>query len=282
MKMIFISLITTILLFTGCDNSKKDVLVDIHTKFGTMRVLLYDEAPLHKSNFLELASKGRYDSTQWHRIMKDFMVQGGDVAKKEGKTEDESDRIPAEINQQFIHVKGALAAARQPDQINPQWKSSASQFYIVHGKVFSEKELTIDQYALNQGISELLADPSYDTIKQKFVVLQQQRKLEEMNELAFSYIDLIETKMGISLKQDISPERLKAYTTLGGAPHLDNEYTIFGKVVEGVEVIDKLAAVQVDRKKKPIESLYLTMELVPMKKKDVTAQYGYEYADNKK
>ena len=98
-----------------------------------------------------------------------------------------------------------------------------------------------------------------------------------MNQLAFSYVDLVEDQLGISVKKKVDPARIEAYSTIGGAPHLDKEYTIFGRVVEGIEVVDKLAAVRVGKGDRPIEPTYLTMELVPMKKKEITDKYGYEY-----
>ena len=262
----------------GC-NSDKDILVNINTQFGTIKVLLYDETPLHKKNFIELVKAGKYDSTLWHRVIKNFMVQGGNVNEKEGTQESEGDRIPAEIIDDFIHTKGALAAARQPDGINPMKMSSASQFYIVHGKIFSEEELKIDQYALNQGLSELMRDSRYDTIAQQFINLQREGKNKEMNQLALRYIDLVESVKGISLRKDISEDRLEAYTTLGGAPHLDNEYTVFGRVVVGLQVVDQIASVSVGRANRPIEDIYMTMNIEEMPKKQVTEQYGYIYPE---
>ena len=123
----------------GC-NSDKDILVNINTQFGTIKVLLYDETPLHKKNFIELVRAEKYDSSLWHRVIKGFMVQGGNVNEKEGTQESLEDRIPAEIISNFMHTKGALAAARQPDRVNPEKMSSTSQFYIVHGKIFSKEE----------------------------------------------------------------------------------------------------------------------------------------------
>ena len=261
----------------GCDNTK-DVLVNIHTEFGTMKILLYDETPIHKKNFLELAKQGKYDSTEWHRIMENFMVQGGNINEKEGTVESDADRMPAEIIKGLLHTKGALAAARQPDGINSQKMSSSCQFYIVQGKIFTESELTVDQMALNQGLSQLMANPSYDTIRNQFVVLQQQNKIEEMNKLAFNYISLVESVQGISVYKETTPERIEAYSTIGGSPHLDNDYTIFGRVVEGLEVIYKLAAVQVGVDNQPISKTYMTMDLETMSKKDITAKYGYQYS----
>ena len=271
-------IIGLMIVFQGC-KSDKDVLVNINTQFGTIKVLLYEETPLHKKNFIELVKEGKYDSTQWHRIMKGFMVQGGNVNEKEGTQESLEDRIPAEIISSFMHTKGALAAARQPDRINPKKMSSASQFYIVHGKIFNKEELTIDQYALNQGLSELMRDPSYDTIAQQFIDLQRGNKIKEMNQLALRYVALVESVQGISLRKDISQDRLEAYTALGGAPHLDNGYTIFGRVVAGLEVVDQIASVSVGRANRPIEDLFMTMEIKVISKMEITKKYGYIYPE---
>ncbi len=271
-------IIGLMMVFQGC-KSDKDVLVNINTQFGTIKVLLYEETPLHKKNFIELVKEGKYDSTQWHRIMKGFMVQGGNMNEKEGTQESLEDRIPAEIISGFMHTKGALAAARQPDRINPKKMSSASQFYIVHGKIFNKEELTIDQYALNQGLSELMRDPSYDTIAQQFIDLQRGNKIKEMNQLALKYVALVESVQGISLRKDISQDRLEAYTTLGGAPHLDNGYTIFGRVVAGLEVVDQIASVSVGRANRPIEDFFMTMEIEVISKMEITKKYGYIYPE---
>ena len=271
-------IIGLMMVFQGC-KSDKDVLVNINTQFGTIKVLLYEETPLHKKNFIELVKEGKYDSTQWHRIMKGFMVQGGNVNEKGGTQESLEDRIPAEIISGFMHTKGALAAARQPDRINPKKMSSASQFYIVHGKIFNKEELTIDQYALNQGLSELMRDPSYDTIAQQFIDLQRRNKIKEMNQLALRYVALVESVQGISLRKDISQDRLEAYTTLGGAPHLDNGYTIFGRVVAGLGVVDQIASVSVGRANRPIEDLFMTMEIEVISKMEITKKYGYIYPE---
>ncbi len=262
----------------GC-NSDKDSLVNINTQFGTIKVLLYNETPLHKKNFIELVKAGKYDSTLWHRVMKGFMVQGGNVNQKEGTQESLEDRIPAEIISGFMHTKGALAAARQPDQANPKKMSSASQFYIVHGKIFSKEELTIDQFALNQGLSELMKNSSYDTIAQQFINLKRGNKIEEMNQLALRYVELVESVQGVSLRKNMALDRLEAYTTLGGAPHLDNEYTIFGRVVAGLEVVDQIASVSVGRANRPIEELFMTMEIEEVPKKEITEKYGYIYPE---
>lgn len=255
---------------------KKDDLVIIHTPFGDMTVLLYEETPLHKANFLRLAKSGAYDSTIWHRVIEDFMIQGGDVTKKKGSTDTDLDNVPAELDRGFYHTKGALAAARTGDNVNPERKSSSCQFYIVQGREVKRRDLEVDPSNMQKGISRLLSSAEYDTIRQKFQNLYQQGKNEAANDLAFSLIDLCEEKFDIKIWKDIPEDVLQDYEKLGGAPHLDGAYTVYGRVVEGLEVIDKVAAVKVNGSQ-PAEDVYITMDVVNLKTKEITKRYGYVY-----
>lgn len=276
------------MILTACGDKNKDYIVTIKTSFGDIKVLLYEETPLHKKNFIELAKSGRYDSTIFHRVMTDFMIQGGNIYEKEGTKEPISARVPMEVVEGLFHKKGELAAARQPDAINPNKESSSCQFYIVQGKVYTEPELTVDQYKLNQAMSAMLQRDGYDSLRDAFVQLQTAREFEKMSMLALDYKDECERVMGIELDKEISPERLAAYTSAGGVPHLDNEYTVFGRVIEGLDVIDKIAAVQVRAPRpgapvtSPVETIYLSMEVEEVKKKKITKMYGYEYPSTKK
>jgi len=259
----------------------KEKLVKIKTSHGEMTVLLYDETPLHKANFIKLVESGTYDSTIFHRVIQGFMIQGGDIYAGKAEQEPETGRIPAEIVEGFFHKKGELAAARQGDQINPDRKSSSSQFYIVHGRTWTEEELTIDQNMLNQGLGQLFQMGGYDTLRQQFIDLQTEGKIKEMNELALAQRDLVEQTFGVSLAINVSPEKLEAYTKIGGVPHLDGEYTVFGRVVEGLDVIDKIASVPTAVGDKPVADVTMTMEIVTMPKKEVTEKYGYKYPTTK-
>lgn len=274
MKKFFLLGLVGLLFGCGGDQEK---LVKIKTQFGDMTVLLYDETPKHKANFLKLAESGQYDSTVFHRVIQGFMIQGGDIYKGVPNAEPESERIDAEIVDKFFHKKGELAAARQGDQINPEKKSSGSQFYIVQGRVWKEEELTVDQLQLNQGLSQILEMEKYDSLKQQFIALQMENKFDEMNELALGLQDVVEAELGTDLSVEVSPEKLEAYTTVGGVPHLDGEYTVFGRVVEGLEVIDSVAAQQAGRAGQPRQQLPMTMEIVKMSKSEVTEKYGYVY-----
>jgi len=279
MKRLFVLALVLVIGLTACDKNK-DYLVVIHTEYGDMKAILYEETPLHKKNFIELAKAGKYDSTKWHRVIEDFMIQGGDVNTKEGTRETEADRIPAEIVEGFRHTKGALAAARQGDQVNPRKMSSGCQFYIVDGRTFSEVELTTDQMKLNQAVSQMLRDDQYDSLRQMFTELQQKGDYEAMNQLAMDSREYVSQEMGLDLhKTDVDMEMVEIYTKTDGVPHLDGEYTVFGRVVEGLDVIDKIAAVKTGRMDVPEKDTYMTIELEMVPKKEITKKYGYEYPE---
>lgn len=256
---------------------KKDFLVTIHTSLGDMRAVLYDETPLHRDNFLKLIKDGAYDSTTWHRVIKEFMIQGGGIDMKPNASK-RTDRIPAEFDSRLFHVKGALAAARQGDRVNPEKASSWCQFYIVQGKKWTEDELTLDQQKLNAGIGKMLQNDKHLALREELIAMQEKRDFDGMNKLVMSKASLVESELGISVRKDVSQDRIDAYTTIGGAPHLDDAYTVFGQVVEGFDVIDKIAETKTIREK-PIENLYLTIEVEEVPKKKLSKRYGISYPE---
>jgi len=268
-KLIFILLFT----ITSC-SMEKDVLITIGTPYGEMKAILFDETPEHKKNFVELTKSGKFNSTIFHRVMKDFMIQGGDVNAKEGANSI-TYTMPAEFNDKFFHSKGAIAAARMPDNVNPKQESSGCQFYIVDGRVFSKEELSTDFQKLYQGIQLLLLEEEYQEVKDQFLALQ--NNLVAYKELAFKYKDLVEEKYGIKSSIDIPSNRLESYSTIGGSPHLDGAYTVFGMVVEGMDVIDKIASVQTGPNNKPTEDVAMTISITMVKKNYITKNYGYQY-----
>ena len=251
----------------------KDVLITISTPYGDMKAILYDETPLHKKNFIELSKSGKFDSTIFHRVIENFMIQGGDVNLIR---EDEVDyTIPAEFNKKLFHRKGEIAAARMGDDVNPDKESSGCQFYIVHGKVYKEDELTLDINALYGGVRRLLQEDEYSDMRQKFV--DAQNDPEETQKLAISLSEVCEEKYGIQIRKNISDDVLKAYTTVGGVPHLDGAYTVFGRIVEGLDVIDKIAAVETGPADKPVEDVPMTFKVERISKEKITKNYGYTY-----
>lgn len=182
-----------------------------------MLVELYDETPQHRDNFLKLAEEGYFDGLLFHRVIDGFMIQGGDPESRNapsGKALGMGGpgyQVPAEFNSKYVHLKGALAAARQGDQVNPEKKSSGSQFYIVQGKPVSESNL-----------------------------------------------QLTEARNGIQY----TPEQKEEYMTIGGTPFLDQGYTVFGRVIDGLNVIDSIATVRTDSRDRPTEDVAMKIRVI--------------------
>jgi peptidyl-prolyl cis-trans isomerase B (cyclophilin B) len=283
-----ISIIFSICLFivTGCAQDN-DYVVTIKTSYGDMVAILYDETPKHKENFIKLAKEHFFDSTLFHRVIEGFMIQGGDPDSKGAASGQPLGRggpgytIDAEFNPKFFHEKGALSAARLGDQQNPTKASSGSQFYIVQGTKMTEEELKIDQMKLNQAMQQFFQDsvnrPAYDSI----VALYESGNMKAYQDYVIQLKPRVEKATGISAEKSVSPEVLKAYTTVGGAPNLDGGYTVFGKVIKGLEVVDKIAAVPKGLGDRPIEDIRMTVTVEELPKKEIEKLYGYKYPEKK-
>lgn len=259
--------------------SEKDYLVTISTEYGTMYAILYDETPAHKENFLDLARSGRYDSTQFHRVISDFMVQGGDVFTREGLPPEDWYTVPAEFNPSLIHEKGSIAAARQGDRMNPEKKSSGSQFYIVDGRVYSEEELTTDISKLQKAFTQYLQLDSNAALRQTYRRLYQNQEIDSLNALMLSKKVVLEQFFNVNLGLNKRENQIKAYTTVGGTPHLDDGYTVFGKVIKGLEVMEKISHLETGPNDKPIASVYMDVNVEIVSKKKITKEYGYKYPE---
>ena len=223
---------------SGCEStgmaSKEPAKVEIATKFGNMVVQLSDSTPQHRDNFLKLVDDQFYDSLIFHRVIREFMVQGGDP---QSKGADANARlgsggpgytVEAEIRPDLLHVKGALSAARQGDNVNPERRSSGSQFYLVQGRQFSENELS--------GIEGRIAA----------FANEYGNGLANVENGQFVYSD----------------ESRELYKTVGGTPFLDMQYTVFGYVIEGLDIIDSIAAEPTDRRRgdRPLEDVVMSMK----------------------
>ena len=198
-------------------STDKETLVEISTDFGTMKFKLYNETPKHRDNFIKLAKEGFYNGTLFHRVIKDFMIQGGDPQSKNAAPDvmlgngGPGYTIPAEFNSKLIHKKGALAAARLGDQVNPQKASSGSQFYIVQGKPMTAAELNM---------------------------------------------------LAARKKITYTPEQIKTYETEGGTPFLDMDYTVFGEMISGMDVLEKIAAVATNPQNRPLQDVKMTVKVI--------------------
>lgn len=168
---------------------KEDYLIRIDTRYGEMVGILYDDTPIHKANFLELAQDGRFDSTEFQRVMKGFMIQGGDVFTKEGLPAEEWPTLPQEITLHHYHKRGVIAAPRQPDAINPRRASNGSQFYIVEGRVYEEMELTTDKKALQEAVLKYMELNSQAELKATYTRLYEEGKFDSLTALVVSKRD---------------------------------------------------------------------------------------------
>jgi peptidyl-prolyl cis-trans isomerase B (cyclophilin B) len=275
-KTIFIFILGSLLLSNrAC--AEKDTLVVIKTDYGTLKLKLFKETPIHRTNFIKLASSGFYDSLLFHRVIKNFMIQGGDpVSKRATEVQPLGNgeigyTLPAEINPRFFHKKGALAAARLGDDINPEKKSSGCQFYIVHGRSFTEQDLLSQESRINmQGKQSLFMKminlPENAGLKNRFVAAQTAQNKDTLIALSKIAESMVE-KEAASLPQfKFSPEQIEAYKNLGGAPHLDGGYTVFGEVIEGLDVVDRIAEAEKKGERPSVDiRMFVTVEIVDIK-----------------
>ncbi|EDY95279.1 peptidyl-prolyl cis-trans isomerase, cyclophilin-type [Phocaeicola plebeius DSM 17135] len=234
-----------------------ETLVRLETTMGNITVKLYNETPKHRDNFIKLAKEGTYDSTLFHRVIKNFMIQAGDPQSKTATDTttlgngDVGYTLPAEFNPKFFHKKGALAAARLGDEVNPNKESSGCQFYIVTGRKFSEAQMISMENQLNEARLETVFN---ELARKHMKEIYKMRKAGDNDGLLELQDSLEAQARGIVAKEPalkFSREQIAAYTTVGGAPHLDGAYTVFGEVTEGMDVIDKIQAVKTNRADRP-------------------------------
>lgn len=233
---------------TNLDNCKK---VEIETSLGNITVALYNETPKHRDNFIKLVNEGYYNGVLFHRVIKDFMIQTGDGNSRNAGPDahlgagDPGYTIEAEfVYPQYFHKKGALAAARTGDQVNPERRSSGSQFYIVTGKVYAG-----DQIAQ---LEAQMREMKKADIFQKLAMLhrndimkwQQTGDRESLMRLQNELIAQAEAQVANEPASTLTEEQRAAYSTIGGTPHLDGQYTVFGEVVTGMDVVEKIQQVE--------------------------------------
>lgn len=244
-------------------------MVRISTNLGDIVVRLYDETPEHRDNFLKLAREGYYDSTLFHRVIKDFMIQGGDPDSKGAPAGQQLGSggpgytVPAEfVYPKYFHKRGVLSAARQADQVNPERRSSGSQFYIVWGKTYTEDQLNqlaaqLDGQRGQQIFNELAAQHR-DSIQAMYQRGDQKGLMQLQNRLAAETDKILKETQGFTF----TLEQKEAYTTVGGTPFLDNQYTVFGEVVEGLDVVEKIQLVATGKADRPKEDVVMTVTVL--------------------
>lgn len=272
-----------LILISACERPETEYLITIKTRFGDMHAILYDQTPEHKENFLKLAREGFYDSLLFHRVIPGFMIQGGDPLSKNRQAEQPLGTggpgytIPAEFNKELFHVRGALSAARLGDNVNPQKESSGSQFYIVQGKKYTREELTTDINKLSRSISAYFDITGNDSLREELITYYQTGDYDAYTQGLLEIKDDVERRLNVNFDRNYPADRLKEYTTVGGAPHLDDNYTVFGRVIDGLDVMDKITAQRTGQNDRPVEDILMTIEVEELPKNEITEKYGYTF-----
>lgn len=249
-----IIVVATAIVLAGCaSGGNKNVRAEIKTTEGDIVISLSDLTPLHRDNFIRLAESGFYDGVTFHRVIKEFMIQTGDGSTRQDTAKFNDDyTIPAEINDSLFHKRGAVGAAREGDDVNPERNSSGTQFYIVQGKVYDDEELdnTIQrieynrrQFLYNTALLDIRREAEESDTTMTEDMIQQNAIVRAYEEMA-------------ALGPYVMPEQRKtAYKTIGGAPFLDGAYTVFGEVIEGMDVVDAIANTATDLSDRPVQDI---------------------------
>lgn len=291
-----LSLLLLSCLMTACaqnpQNNKKESVVTIKTSYGDMVAILYDETPKHKANFIKLAKAKFYDSLLFHRVIQDFMIQGGDPDSKKAAAGQRLGSggpgytVEAEFNPKLFHERGALSAARLGGAANPTKASSGSQFYVVQGKKSSEAELkqleqNVQMTKKNEYLRDIIMMPKYESLRTLIGEKNQAQDVAWLNSFFEKSDTLIQKEKPGYKPFEFSAEQRTAYSTIGGAPFLDGDYTVFGKVIKGLEVIDKIAA-QKGPADRPTEDIRMFVTVEEMTRKKIEKEYGYIFPETKK
>lgn len=269
MKYLFIMMAAIgLITFIEPVNAQQKTFV-IETSMGTMKGILYDDVPNHVNNFSTRANRGDFNGTLFTRVIPEFMIQGGSADSKNapagariGYGDRDSEILP-ELRSQYFHKKGALAAPRQNDDVNPQKKSDVSQFFITQGKVYTTGELDTLERVTNQDIRSKAMDEFYEPVRVELRMLRNSNRREynkKIRVISQKVDSVIRSTPGHLLFTD---EQREAYTTIGGGPHLDGVYTIYGQVTEGLEIIDQIAnrpRDSYDRPKEDVRIIRITVQ----------------------
>ncbi len=248
-------------IMTNSSQNDGDVRVLLHTSLGDITILLYGDTPRHTANFVKRVNAGDYDGVLFHRVINDFMIQTGDPSSKnapKGKmlgAGDSGEQIDAEfLFPKHYHHRGAIAAARQGDSVNPEKKSSGSQFYIVTGRKFSAAQMEQMEHKAQmqrkQNVFDRLCKENRDTI----MTLRRNRDQAGLQTLQEKLVK--ETEQQTASDTVIyTPEMREVYANQGGTPHLDGDYTVYGRVIDGMDIVEKIEKTDTDANDRPIEDI---------------------------
>lgn len=266
-KLLIIPVILLMLVNNSCITpaGNNASLVLIKTTLGDIKIKLYEDTPLHRDNFLKLVNTGVYDNVSFHRVIKDFMIQSGDPATRPEKSKALPDSVniytlSSEINRIHFHKKGALAAARTGNEENPEMRSSGTQFYIVQGVKYSDTELDQAEHVINSNIKQAMFNKllkhTSDSLRSSGLNVTDAEVQEIASLKMFDFLSEINT-------YKISEDQRIVYKTIGGVPRLDATYTVFGEVTEGLDVVDRIAAVSTDSNDRPLTDVrILNMKII--------------------
>ena len=247
----------------SCSTQKElEPKVRLETTYGDIVLQLYAETPLHRDNFMKLVDDGFYDGVLFHRVIADFMIQAGDPKSKDARpgqalgTGDVGYTVPAEfVYPQRYHKRGALAAARQGDQVNPQKASSGCQFYIVEGRTFTDNELDMMERNMMRRVESNLFHAKARERQADIKRYRMERNQEKLSSLNDSILAEVHEALKDSSLYKFTAQQREDYKTIGGTPHLDGEYTVFGEVIEGLEVVKKISETETGNMDRPKEDI---------------------------
>jgi len=249
----------------------KEIKVLIATDFGQIKIKLYNETPLHRDNFVKLVKKHYFDSLLFHRVIQNFVIQGGDPDSKNAAPLVELGNggpgytIPAEFKSKYYHKKGVLAAARDSDLENPSQASSASQFYIVQGKVYNDSLLNLEAKRITKMklLNTIVNRNENAILYKRYLSYTKSEQAVFMKDFEELITKQVEKELPQAKLYTFTPEQIKTYATIGGTPHLDESYTVFGEVYEGLEVIDAIAKQNVDKNDRPLTNIRMKVSIIP-------------------
>ncbi|WP_421921050.1 peptidylprolyl isomerase [Marinifilum sp.] len=257
--------------FVSCQQKlelgKKNRIVQIETEYGGIEIKLYDETPLHRDNFIKLAHAHYFDGTLFHRVIDGFMIQGGDPDSKNAKAGTRLGeggpgyQIDAEFKPHLIHKRGVIAAAREGDDVNPDKKSAGSQFYLAQGMVYSQEGLDSLRVKLNDRLKNRIFEKVQKENAKDIMKYQTEGELDKLSAL----IDGIQFKVDsifATERINFSQQQVDTYTSIGGIPHLDGNYTVFGEVIKGIQFIDSIAKVKKDEYDRPLKDVRMKIKIL--------------------
>ena len=273
LKHIILSLSLILVIKQGFSQTFSTETILISTPYGDMKLKLFNETPKHRDNFIKLVREHFYDSLLFHRVIQDFMIQAGDPDSKHAEPAkllgdgDLKYTIPAEFVPTLCHKKGMLCAARNGDDVNPEKASSACQFYIVQGKVRTEEDLISYEKRINKPIiakikEDILNKPENTVLKEKIATAKKEQNNDSLMVYFKSMNKLVDEEYAKTPHYSFPPEHKTIYKTIGGTPHLDSQYTIFGEVIEGLDVIDKIAAVGKNKDDRPLIDIRMWVRVI--------------------